>query len=70
MTQKTKKAPTHEIYNVVGDGKNSRWDKIGVGFENHDGKGINLFINYKPLIDGQLIVREIKKEEADNEASK
>ena len=70
MTQKTSKAPTHEIFHVVGDGDTSRWTKIGIAFEHTDDKGLNLIINYKPLNDdGRMVVRLIEKKGANNEAS-
>ena len=70
MTQQTNSIPTHEIFNVVGNGKKARWDKIGIAFENSDGKGLNLIINYKPIIDdGRMVVRLIERKEADNETA-
>lgn len=54
------KAPTHEVSHVVGDGKKARWSQIGVGWKHQDGEGINLIINYTPLVEGRIVVREIK----------
>lgn len=59
------KAPTHEVFHVVGDGDKARWTKIGVAWGHQDGAGLNLAINYTPLIEGRTIVRQIKaKQEA------
>ena len=68
MAKKTKydtKAPTHEIFHVVGDGDKARWTKIGVGWAHQDGDGLNLAINYTPLIAGRTVVRTAgRKQEA------
>lgn len=60
----TPKAPTHEIFHVVGDKDKARWTKIGVGWQNQDGDGLNLVINYSPIVEGRTVVRKItaKKE--------
>lgn len=66
MTQKTNsKAPTHEVFHVVGDGDKARWTKIGVGWQHLDKDGMGLVINYAPIVDGRTVVRKIKaKQEA------
>lgn len=69
MTQQTNSNPTHEMFNVVGNGKKARWDKIGIAFENGDGKGLNLIINYRPLIEGRLVVRLIERKTAEDETA-
>ncbi|WP_316859765.1 hypothetical protein [uncultured Cohaesibacter sp.] len=59
------KAPTHEVFHVVGDGDKARWNKIGVGWAHQDGAGLNLAINYTPLVDGKTIIRKAgRKQEA------
>lgn len=66
MTDKiTPKAPTHEVFHVVGEDKKARWTKIGVGWSHNDDEGMNLIINYSPNIEGRTVVRKIKtKQEA------
>ena len=59
------KAPTHEIFHVVGDKDKARWTKIGVGWEHSKGDGLNLVINYSPLVEGRTIVRKIKAQETE-----
>lgn len=59
------KNPTHEVFHVAGDKEKARWTKIGVGWQHQDGEGINLIINYQPLVEGRTVVRKIK---ADQEA--
>ena len=57
--------PTHEVFHVIADGDNSRWTKIGVGWQHKDGEGLNLALNYAPQVQGRTVVRKIKpKQEA------
>ncbi|KAA6490831.1 hypothetical protein DXT98_01335 [Agrobacterium sp. ICMP 7243] len=60
----TSKAPTHEIFHVVGEDK-TRWTKIGIGWEHGDSDGLNLIINYTPLVPGRIVVRKIKAQETE-----
>lgn len=57
------KVPTHEVFHVVGDGEKARWTKIGVGWKHQDGEGMNLVINYTPLVQGRTVVRSIKSQQ-------
>jgi len=59
------KNPTHEVFHVAGDGEKARWTKIGVGWKHQDGEGLNLVINYSPLVEGRTVVRRIKEQEAE-----
>jgi len=45
MTQKPVNKPSHEIFNVLGEGENTQWTKIGVAWTHKDGEGLNLAIN-------------------------
>jgi hypothetical protein len=54
------RTPTHEVFHVVGDKDKARWTKIGIGWKHQDGEGMNLIINYTPLIEGRTVVRRIK----------
>jgi hypothetical protein len=63
MAQSNTKVPTHEVFHVVGNDKKARWTKIGVGWENKDGEGMNLVLNYSPLVEGRTVVRKITKQE-------
>lgn len=69
MSNKTKqpKNPTHAIYQVIGDGEKARWIRVGAGWANKDGKGLNLKFDAYPVV-GHIAVREITKQDetADN----
>lgn len=52
--------PTHEVFHVVGDGETARWTKVGVGWQHADKEGMNLAINYSPLVEGRTVIRLIK----------
>ena len=54
------KAPTHEVFHVVEGTEKSRWTKIGVGWSHKDEDGMNLIINYTPLVNGRTVIRKVK----------
>ena len=56
----TPKIPTHEVFHVVGEKDKARWTKIGVGWQHQDSEGLNLIINYQPLVEGRTVVRKVK----------
>jgi hypothetical protein len=63
-----KKAPTHGVYVVQGDGDNGRWIKIGAAWQNKDGKGMNIILDALPL-SNKVVVREfLEKDAADKGA--
>ena len=57
------KTPTHEIFHVVGEKDKARWTKIGIGWSHGDNEGLNLVINYTPLVEGRTVVRKNKAQE-------
>lgn len=59
---KEKKAPSHGIYIVQGEGENARWIKIGAAWKNKDGKGMNLILDSLPLTN-KVVVREFTEKE-------
>lgn len=59
-TNQNPKAPTHEVFHVVGEGDKARWTKLGVGWSHNDNDGLNLVTNYAPLVPGRTVVRKIK----------
>lgn len=61
---KTKRKPTHVIWQVVGETDKSKWIRVGAGWANKDGKGINLVFDAYPAT-GRTVVREIAEEGAE-----
>lgn len=59
------KNPTHEVFHVVGEKDKARWTKIGVGWSHNDQDGLNLIINYVPVIAGRTVARKIKAQEGE-----
>ncbi len=59
---KAKRPPTHVIWAVIGETPKARWMKIGAGWTNKDGKGINLVFDAYPVA-GRIAVREITEAE-------
>lgn len=60
---KEKKAPTHAVYVVQGEGENAHWLKIGAAWLHGDGKGANLMLEALP-IGNKVVVREITEKPA------
>ena len=63
QTKTSDKAPTHEVFHVVGDGDKAGWTKIGVGWAHRNGDGMNIAVNYSPLIEGRTVIRKINREQ-------
>jgi hypothetical protein len=60
MTKETTKTrPTHRVYAVTKTGESKFWQPIGAMWQHQDEKGFNLRIDYLPLNDAEIIVREI-----------
>lgn len=65
MMRETKgKRPTHDILQVIGDGPKARWNRIGAGWANQDGRGMNLIFDAYPVT-GRVLVREVREEAPD-----
>ncbi|MEA3014301.1 MAG: hypothetical protein QOD42_2846 [Sphingomonadales bacterium] len=60
-----KRAPTHRVYVVKGEGEKSIWTRIGAAWANRDGKGFSVQLDAAP-IHGRVVIREIT--ERDNGA--
>ena len=65
---KEKKAPTHGVYVVQGEGDNARWIKIGAAWLHGDNKGANLILDALPLTN-KVVVREFSEKDAQNEGA-
>lgn len=65
-TTKETKRPSHEVFQVSGEGDKTRWTKIGIAFTHKDGKGFNIFLDAVPIT-GRTVVLPIEpKQEKDN----
>ncbi|MCK1463070.1 hypothetical protein IVB34_33115 [Bradyrhizobium sp. 2] len=63
---KENKRPTHIVWQVLGEGGTARWNRIGAGWPNRDGKGLSLKFDSLPL-DGRVVVREHNQTEGGQE---
>ena len=61
--QQKSNRPSHTVHVVEGEGENAFWTKIGAAWPHEDGKGFNISLTCLP-IDGRLVIREAKAEEA------
>lgn len=57
------KRPTHAIYQVIGEGDRSSWNRIGAAWANRDGKGFSIKLDSAPL-HGRTVLREIEEKPA------
>lgn len=57
MNSKSDKRPTHTIWQVIGEGENARWIRVGAAWSNRDGKGLTLRFDAYPVT-GRTVVRE------------
>lgn len=57
--------PTHRVYAVTRNGKQSYWRAIGAVWAHSDGEGFNLKLNYLPLNGAEIKIRKPKADEAD-----
>jgi hypothetical protein len=62
---KTSTLPSHRIYAVVKEGKQSYWRPIGAAWAHADGDGFFLKLDYLPLNDPQIVLRKPKAENAE-----
>jgi hypothetical protein len=58
---KSSKLPSHRVYAVTKNGKQSYWQPIGAAWAHSDGEGFNLKLEYLPLLDGaEIVIRKPK----------
>lgn len=61
MTNETdSNRPTHAIYQVIGEGEKSYWNRIGAAWPNKDGKGFSMKFDAFPM-HGRTVLREIEE---------
>lgn len=63
MTKPSNK-PTHRAYAVTKRGEKSYWNEIGAVWAHKDGKGFSLALDYLPLNDAEIVIREPSTDEA------
>ena len=57
--------PAYRAYTVIKrEGKDDYWLNLGVAFPHDDGEGFNLLLQALP-IDGKIVLRTYKEEEAE-----
>ena len=53
--------PDYYVYHIEGNGRNSKWIKIGVAFNHSKGDGLNIILDALPFnFQGQLSLRKPK----------
>ena len=62
---KTNKRPSHRVYAVTRNGKNSFWAPIGAAWTHGDGEGFNVVLDLMPLNGAEIVIRKPKAEEAE-----
>jgi hypothetical protein len=50
--------PSHRVYAVTNDGKQSYWRPIGAVWPHSDGEGFNLKLDYLPLNGADIVIRK------------
>lgn len=59
---KKSKRPTHVIWQVIGEGEDARWIRVGAAWENRDKKGLSLQFDSYPVV-GRTVIREVSEPE-------
>ncbi|MDF0584744.1 hypothetical protein [Bradyrhizobium yuanmingense] len=57
--------PTHNIFQVLGDGKDAIWLRVGAAWMHSDNRGAQLVFNSFPLT-GRIVMREVGEKQAEN----
>jgi hypothetical protein len=57
--------PSHRVYAVTKEGKQSYWRAIGAVWPHADGEGFSLKLDYLPLNGADIVIRKPKAEEAE-----
>ena len=61
--------PTHRAYAVTKRGEKSYWNEIGAVWAHKDGKGFSLALDYLPLNDAEIVIREPVPDDAQADAA-
>ena len=65
MSKTTTNPPSHRVYAVTKNGKQSYWRPIGAVWPHSDGEGFNLKLDYLPLNGAEIVIRKPKADEAE-----
>jgi hypothetical protein len=60
MSKATTNRPSHRVYAVTKNGKQSFWQPIGAAWAHGDGEGFNLRLEFLPLNGAEIVVRKRK----------
>jgi hypothetical protein len=60
--------PSHRVYAVTNDGKQSYWRAIGAVWPHSDGEGFNMKLDYLPLNSADIVIRKPRPGVDDAEA--
>lgn len=56
--------PSHTLFNVIGEGDDANWTRIGAAWAHKDGKGLNLDLDMIPMKTGRFVIRVAKPKDA------
>jgi hypothetical protein len=59
---KSTNRPSHRVYAVTKNGKQSFWQPIGAAWAHGDGEGFDLKLEYLPLNGAEIVIRKPKAE--------
>jgi hypothetical protein len=60
VNKRTSSPPSHRVYAVTHDGKQSYWRPIGAVWPHSDGDGFNLKLDCLPLNGADIVIRKPK----------
>jgi hypothetical protein len=61
MTTTSNRRPSHEAFVTEGEGKKTRWTKVGAMWPHASGDGFTLVLKALPL-DGRIVLREPRED--------
>jgi hypothetical protein len=61
MTKKSN-MPSHRVYAVTNDGKQTFWREIGAVWPHSDGEGFSMKLDFLPLNSADFVIRKLKAE--------
>lgn len=55
--------PSHELFHITGEGRRTRWTRIGAAWPHKDGEGFSLDIELMPVKPGRFALRIRQQDE-------